>query len=96
MNVVVDVAIVSPEERFKTLGEVQEKFGVLASFHKMKNEDLMQHCETLSNTLSNGEQSDIDGKQLADLPSNNTTTIEILGFLHEKRLQEIYQTYGWH
>lgn len=43
-NVVVDVAIVSLEERFKTLAEVKEKFGVLVSFPKMKNEEVMQQC----------------------------------------------------
>ena len=43
-NVVVDVAIVSLEERFKTLAEVKEKFGVLVNFPKMKNEELMQQC----------------------------------------------------
>lgn len=49
-NVVVDVAIVSLEERFKTLAEVKEKFAVLDA----------AVCETLSGTLSNGGQSDID------------------------------------
>lgn len=43
-NVVVDVAIVSPEEKFKTLAEVKEKFGVLVNFPKMKKEELMQQC----------------------------------------------------
>ncbi len=50
----VDVAIVSLEERFKTMGEVKEKFGVLVNFPKMTNEE-QQQCETLSTTLSNGE-----------------------------------------
>ncbi|KAK3507855.1 hypothetical protein QTP70_001701 [Hemibagrus guttatus] len=81
-NVVVDMAIVSLEERFKTMGE---KIGVLVNFPKMTNEELVQQCETLSITLSNDEQSDIDGKQLVleirsfpDLPSSNMTTMEIL------------------
>ncbi|CAM4735482.1 unnamed protein product [Leuciscus chuanchicus] len=43
-NVVVDVAIVSLEERFKTLAEVKEKFGVLVNFPKMKNEELIRQC----------------------------------------------------
>ncbi len=93
-NVVVDVAIVSLEKRFKTMGEVKEKFGVLVNFPKMTNEELVQQCETLSTTLSNGEQSDIDGKQFLlemrsfpDLPSTNMTTMEILQYLHDKRLQ---------
>jgi len=88
----VDVAIVSLEERFKTLAEVKEEFAVLVNFPKIKNV-----CETLSGTLSNGGQSDLVGKQLAlemrsfpDLPSTNKTTMEIPEFYHEKRLQEIW------
>lgn len=83
-NVVVDLAILSLEERFKTMGEVKEKFRVLVNFPKRPNEELVQQCETLSTTLSNGEQSDIDGKQLVlemrsfpDLPSSSMTTMEI-------------------
>ncbi|KAK5881994.1 hypothetical protein CesoFtcFv8_020629 [Champsocephalus esox] len=51
-NMVVDVSIASLQERFKALGEVEEKFGVLLNFPDLTKEDLTKQCETLSNTLS--------------------------------------------
>lgn len=86
----VDVAIMSPKERFTTLGKVTEMFGVLVTSCNMTNEELMQQCEALSSTFSYGGQSDKDGKKLAkemrrfsDLPSTNMTPMEVLDFLHE-------------
>jgi len=96
-NVVVDVSITSLQERFQTLGEVEEKFGVLVNFPDLPNEELTKKCETLSNTLSCGGQSDLDGRELAlemqtfpDLPKAKMTTLELLAFLQEKKLKEVY------
>lgn len=80
-SVVMDVSIASLQERFKTLGEVEEKFGLLVSFPNLPSEELTKQCETLSNTLSFGGQTGWDGKELAlemqtfpDLPKANMTT----------------------
>ncbi|XP_042236980.1 uncharacterized protein LOC121876109 [Homarus americanus] len=64
-NVVVDPAISFLDERFKTLGEVNEKFKVLLWFTDMSDKDIDDHCQTLSNTLTHEGHSDIDGRQLA-------------------------------
>lgn len=86
-NVVVDVAVASLQERFKTLGDVEEKFGVLVNFPKLQEEELTKQCEALSQTLSCGGRSDPDGRELAkemqnfpDLPKATTTTLELLTF----------------
>ena len=64
-NVVVYVSIVSLQEQFQALGEVEKTFGVLVNFPDLPNEELRRHCETLSNTLSSNGQSDLDWKELA-------------------------------
>ncbi|KAJ8385496.1 hypothetical protein AAFF_G00185920 [Aldrovandia affinis] len=96
-NVVVDVSIVSLQERFQALDEVQGHFGVLINFPDLPDEELTKQCETLSNTLSCGGQSDLDGKELAlemqsfpHLPKAKMTTLELLAFLQEKKLKEVY------
>ncbi|XP_042212755.1 uncharacterized protein LOC121859856 [Homarus americanus] len=96
-NVVVDTAISSLNERFKTLGEVSEKFKVLLGFTDMSDKDIVDHCQTLSNTLTHEGHSDIDGRELAmelqsvpDLPSKRMTTMDFLTFLHEKKLTEVF------
>ncbi|XP_036391745.1 uncharacterized protein LOC118782475 [Megalops cyprinoides] len=96
-NVVVDTAISSLDERFKNLGEVNNKFGVLLNFPNLEEEDLLQQCQTLSAALTHESQPDIDGTELAKemqnfppLPSKNVTNMELLTFLHEKKLAEIY------
>ncbi|XP_042216871.1 uncharacterized protein LOC121862621 [Homarus americanus] len=75
-NVVMDTAISSLNERFKTLGEVNGKFKVLLGFTDMSDKDIVDHCQTLNNTLTHEGHSDIDGRELAmelqsvpDLPS---------------------------
>ncbi|XP_042240910.1 uncharacterized protein LOC121878653 [Homarus americanus] len=95
-NVVVDTVISSLNERFKTLGEVNEKFKVLLGFTDMSDKDIVDHCQTLSNTLTHGGNSDIDGRELAmelqclpDLPSKRMT-MDFLTFLHEKKLTEVF------
>ncbi|XP_034055759.1 uncharacterized protein LOC117535419 [Gymnodraco acuticeps] len=96
-NMVVDVSIASLQERFKALGEVEEKFGVLLNFPDLPKEDLTKQCETLSNTLSWGGQSDLDKRELAlemqnfpALPKANMTTLELLTFLQEKKMNKVY------
>ena len=96
-NVVVDVSIVSLQKRFQTLGAVVKKFRVLVNFPDLPNEELKKQCEALGNTLSCSEQSDLDWKELAlelenfpDLPKSKMTTFELLSFLQEKKLKEVY------
>lgn len=96
-NVVVDRAISSLDERFQNLDDVNEKFGVLTNFHKMPKQELLHHCQTLSDALTHVNQPDIDGNELAmemqnfpQLPSDNITNMELLTFLHDKKLTEIY------
>nr|XP_023667508.1 uncharacterized protein LOC111843829 [Paramormyrops kingsleyae] len=96
-NVVVDTAISSLDERFQNLGEVNNKFGVLLNFPYLGEDDLLQKCQTLSTALTHDSQPDIDGTKLAKemqnfppLPSKNMTNMELLTFLHEKKLAEIY------
>ncbi|CAI5658458.1 unnamed protein product [Oreochromis niloticus] len=73
------------------------KFGVLLNFHNLQKEELLQQCQTLSTTLTHDSQPDINGTELAmemqnfpPLPSKNMTNMELLTFLHEKKLAEIY------
>ncbi|KAJ8406422.1 hypothetical protein AAFF_G00299960 [Aldrovandia affinis] len=85
------------EERFQALDEVQGNFGVLINFPDLPDDELTKQCETLSNTLSCGGQSDLDGKELPlemqsfpHLPKAKMTTLELLAFLQEKKLKEVY------
>ena len=96
-NVVVDVANSALQERFVTLENVGEKFRVLLTFQSLSNEELTEKCEALSSMLHYEGHSDLDGRQLAhelknlpDLPSKTITQLELLVFIHEKDLTEIY------
>ncbi|XP_030225015.1 zinc finger MYM-type protein 1-like [Gadus morhua] len=96
-NVIVDASVTSLQERFKLLGDVQDKFGVLINFPNLTEEELAQECETLSNTLSQGDHKDFDGRELAlelnnfqALPKAGMTTMEILNHLKEKKLEEVF------
>lgn len=55
-----DTALSSLDERFQTLGDVNDKFGVLLNFPNMSKEELLEHCQTLSTALSHDGQPDID------------------------------------
>ncbi len=95
--VVVDTVLSSLDERFQTLGEVNDKFGALLNFPNVSKEELPEYCQTLSTALSHDGQPDIDGRELASemqnfphLPSKNMTNIDLLTFLHKKKLTEIY------
>ncbi|XP_034544579.1 zinc finger MYM-type protein 1-like [Notolabrus celidotus] len=96
-NVVVDTAIGSLKDRFETLGEVRDRFGVLLNFQKLDDQELCNQCDNLCGTLSSGDESDIDGKELAvevknlpRLPSDDMTALELLTFIHKKHLEELY------
>ncbi|XP_066958861.1 uncharacterized protein [Macrobrachium rosenbergii] len=96
-NVVVDTAIESLTDRFKTLGELRDRFGVLLNFQKLDDQAFGNQYENLCMTLSTGNESDIDGKELAvevknlpRLPSDDMTALELLTFIHKKNLEELY------
>lgn len=95
-NVVVDTALASLDERFQSLGEVNDKFGVLLNYLKMKEEEILKHCQNLSTALTHDGQPDVDGKELAlemqNFPKfpSNLSNMQLLTFLHEKKLTEIY------
>ncbi|XP_055771271.1 uncharacterized protein LOC129847549 [Salvelinus fontinalis] len=96
-NVIVDVATSALQERFSTLENVGEKFGVLSTFQSLSNEELTEQCEALSVTLHYKKHSDLDGRELAqelknlpDLPSKTMTLLELLILIHERKLSELY------
>ena len=64
-NVVVDAAVSAQKERFTTLEDVEDKFGILSNFQDLTHQELMKQAEALAHTLSYGGQSDLDGKVLA-------------------------------
>ena len=96
-NVVVDAAASAVQERFSTLQNIREKFGVLSNFRNLPDKELQKECETLQTTLHFKGHSDVDGRELVqvlknfpDLPSKSMTLLELLTFIHEKELAEIY------
>lgn len=70
-NVVVDTAIQSLEDRFTSLEGVRHKFGVL-SFSDVDDKALREHCELLDNTFTDGEETDLDWRELNPEPSKLT------------------------
>ncbi|XDV34378.1 hypothetical protein PO909_004542 [Leuciscus waleckii] len=98
-NSVVDSALMSLQGRFETMTQVRDKFGVLLDFsrvHGMSKEDLQKKCIEVQKTLTEEGNSDIDGlemvQEIINLPqlSPQTTALELLTFLHENCLQEVY------
>lgn len=96
-NVVVDAATSAIQERFSTLENVREKFGVLSNFQNLSDNELQKERETLQTTLCFKGHSDVDGRELVQalknlpvLPSKSMTLLELLTFIHEKELAEIY------
>ena len=89
----------SLQERFETMTQVRDKFGVLLDFSRvdgMSKEDLQKNCIEVQKTLTEKGSSDIDGlemvQEIINLPQlpPQTTALELLTFLHEKCLQEVY------
>lgn len=84
------------KESFTTLETVKDKFGILSNFLDLPHQELMKQVEVRAHTLSHGEQSDLDGKELAQEFLNfhaltSKTTLELLKFTHKKQLTEISQ-----
>ena len=96
-NVVVDAEVSAQKERFTTLEDVEDKFGILSNFQDLTHQELMKQAEALAHTLSHGGQSDLDWKELAqelnilpDLPSKSMSTLELFKFIKTKQLTEMY------
>ncbi|CAI5684301.1 unnamed protein product [Oreochromis niloticus] len=86
-------------ERFETMNQVKEKYGVLLDFSKvngMSKEDLKKHCTEVQKTLTDKGVADIDGpemmQEIINLPQlpPQTSALEMLSFLHDNQLQEVY------
>lgn len=59
-NVIVNAATSAIQERFSTLENVGEKFGVLTHFPSLSDEKLEEQCEVLGTTLPFKGHSDSD------------------------------------
>ncbi|CAB4068321.1 unnamed protein product [Lepeophtheirus salmonis] len=84
-----DTPISSLDERFQSLGEVNNTSSVLHEITNLGREDLLRKCQPLSTALTNASEPNIDGIALTQeieyfppLPSNNMMRMEILAFLH--------------
>ncbi|KAL6470600.1 hypothetical protein MHYP_G00217190 [Metynnis hypsauchen] len=98
-NHVVDSALTSLQERFETMSQVRDTFGVLLDFqkvHGISKQDLHKHCMDVEKTLTDKGEADIDGREmmqeiisLPQLPPQ-TTVLELLTYLHDNSLQEVY------
>lgn len=98
-NMVVDSAVTSMDEMFETLNQVKDKY-VLLNFttaSEMSSDSLKAHCMEVEKTLSIGDDCDISGQDLAqeildlpDLPSKDMTAFQLLSFLSEKKLDDVY------
>lgn len=81
-NTVVDVALHSLEERFHTVENVRDTFGILLNFNDvatMSRGTIKKHCEDIEKALSKEGHADICGMEMAEeilnlppLPSKNT------------------------
>nr|XP_055051180.1 zinc finger MYM-type protein 1-like [Misgurnus anguillicaudatus] len=99
-NVTVDSALMSIGERFKATSQVMSRYGILLNFSgasELSKDDLRRHCMEVEKTLTINQQSDISGEEmmheiqnLPNLPSLKMTAFELLSFLHEKNLEELF------
>ncbi|XP_076044692.1 uncharacterized protein LOC143027307 [Oratosquilla oratoria] len=97
-NVVVDVAIESLRERTGMMSDVAKKFSVLMNFPDLPASELEKQAKDLCNTLTSGDQADLNYDELIVemqsfpklWPKQNMTTLDLLVFLEEKGLKEIY------
>ena len=74
----------SLQERFETMSQVRDKFGVLLDFSRvdgMSKEDLQRNCSEMQKTLTEKGSSDIDGLGNYQ-PSTTATTDNCLGVAH--------------
>uniref|UniRef100_G3Q2L3 HAT C-terminal dimerisation domain-containing protein n=1 Tax=Gasterosteus aculeatus TaxID=69293 RepID=G3Q2L3_GASAC len=95
-NVVVDAATSAIKERFSTLENVGNKFRVLTHFPSLADEELVEQCEALHLR----GHSDLDSRKLVqeiknfpDLPSKTMSLFELITFVHDKDLSEIYPNF---
>lgn len=94
-----DVALYSLEDRFQTMENVRDTFGILLNFNDvatMSRSTVRKHCEDTEKALSKEGHADISVMEMAEeilnlppLPSKSTA-MELLKFLHQKKQQEIY------
>ncbi|XP_076055144.1 uncharacterized protein LOC143033535 [Oratosquilla oratoria] len=97
-NVVVDVAIESLRERTGMMSDHNLKFSVLINFPDLPASELEKQAKDLCNTLTSGDQADLNYDELIvemqsfpkQWPKQNMTTLDLLVFLEEKGLKEIY------
>ncbi|KAK0147531.1 Zinc finger MYM-type protein 1 [Merluccius polli] len=96
-NAVVDCGIQSLEDRFESLGQVRDNFGVLFNFSELDVQTLRDQCKVLEVRLTCGEESDIDGSALAteieslpDLPQAKMTAFELLTYLSQNDICELF------
>ncbi|KAL0159686.1 hypothetical protein M9458_043411, partial [Cirrhinus mrigala] len=96
-NVVVDCCIQSLEDRFQSLREVKDNFGVLLGFSQLDSQTRMDQCKLLGDKLTCGEEADVDGGALAtemeslpELPQEKMTAFELLTYLSQNEICELY------
>ncbi len=99
-NVVVDAATSAITKRFSTLENVGNKFGVLTNFPSIAGEELTEQCNALGTTLHFEAHSDLDSRELVQeiknfphLPSKTMSLLELITFMHDKDLLEIYPNF---
>ncbi|XP_077052859.1 zinc finger MYM-type protein 1-like [Siphateles boraxobius] len=99
-NVVIDAATSAIKERFSTLENVGKKFGVLTNFPSLADVELTDQCEALGTTLHFKGHSDLDSRELVqeiknfpDLPSKTMSLLELITFMDDKDLSEIYPNF---
>ncbi|XP_023809021.1 zinc finger MYM-type protein 1-like [Oryzias latipes] len=99
-NVVVDEALSAIAERFSTLEVVQNRFGVLTNFPSLGDEELTEQCEALGNILHFEKNWDLDSRELVqeiknlpNLPSTTPSLLELISFMSDKDLSEIYPNF---
>lgn len=88
------------KDRFSTLENVGHKLGVLTSFPHLPDEELADHYEALGTTLHFEGHSDFKSRELMqeiknfpDLPSKTMSLLELIIFMHDKDLSEIYPNF---
>ncbi|KAK4300203.1 hypothetical protein Pmani_027580 [Petrolisthes manimaculis] len=97
-NAVVDVAVTSLREKTEMMCNVASKFSVLINFPGLSADDeLEKQAKDLCNTLKCGDHTDLDFEELIiemqsfpQWPKQKMTTFDLLVFLEEKCLIEIY------
>ncbi|XP_034044861.1 zinc finger MYM-type protein 1-like [Thalassophryne amazonica] len=95
-NAVVDMTIASLKERTE-ISDVSNIFHVLTNFPNLPPEEVKKQTKELCNTLTCGDHTDIEEQQLVmelqsfpTWPKPKMTVMELLVFLEEKQLKEIY------